>query len=263
MGNFIRLYFAVAVVLLSGLAIAAEDDSELTVVPGIDLAFKQSSLNLILKGVAQDNAIKPNYTTIIPSLLVAHGKLYGMLSYDTPLTEYHETIREQKVGEFQYSDRSYLRQESTVTMGYRVLPVLGLFAGFIKGETYIRANDVKYNGTTSTPEPNDISFVMRGYFTGLSSSRSFEGKGTLAISAAYTKLDGVFTRGDQKGNVETFYSQSASGYSTSLSWTGQMNGSMFYQVGLRYSRYLYDFGVGILQIDEPVKGLSFGVRNYF
>lgn len=260
MRDLIKLFFLLTFILACEAAIA-EEDSDFTVVPGMDLAFKQSSLKTIFNGVPDDNALKPSYMTIIPSILLAYGKLYGALSYDTPVTEYHEIIRQQNPSDFVYSDRSYFRQETTLTLGYRILPVLSLFTGNIRGETKIRANDVRYNGTTSSPEPNDISFVTRGYFAGLSTSRSFDGKGTLAFSAAYTALDGEFTRGDQKGKVETFKSQSASGYSTSVSWTGQMSDAVFYQVGYRYARYFYDFG--IIKIEEPVQGLTFGLRKYF
>ena len=260
MRDFIKMFFVTSILLLSSIAIA-EEESELTVVPGIDLAFKQSSLNTVMKGQPEEGSLRPVYTTVIPSLLLSYGKFYSALSYDTPLTEYHEVLKQQKSADFVYSDRSYLRQEATFTLGYRVLPVLSIFGGAIRGETKVRVVDSRYDGTTVKVEPNDISFVTRGYFLGLSTSRNFEGKGALSLSAAYTLLSGELVRGDFKGVEETFQSNSANGYSTSLSWTGQMSDSVIYQIGYRYAKYYYDFG--IIQIVEPVQGLTFGLRKYF
>ena len=260
MRNLVKIFCIATLTFTSGFALAAED-SDFTVVPGIDLAFKQSSLHTVFNGVPEENSLRPSYMTVIPSILLAYGKFYSQLSFDTPLSEYHEILRTQDGSNFVYKDRSYLRQETTLTLGYRVLPALSFFAGAIRGETKVRAVDTRYNGSTTKVEPNDISFVTRGYFAGLSTSRSFESKGTLALSAAYTTLSGELFQGNHKGEESTFKSNSASGYSTSLSWSGQMSDSVIYQVGYRYAKYFYDFSV--IQIVEPVQGVSFGLRKYF
>lgn len=260
MRDFIKIFILATFILTCGAAVA-EEGSDFIVVPGIDLAFKQSSLNVVLKNGTANENLRPSYITIIPSVLMAYGKLYAALSYDTPLTEHHEISTKKEGGDYLFEDRSYLREEATLTLGYRVLPALSLFTGYIRGESKLRFHKLKYNGTTTTPEASDVYFTTRGYFAGLSTSRNFEGKGTLALSAAYTSLNGTFTDSSSKGRVESSNSLSASGYSTGVSWSGELSDSFFYQVGYRYAKYYYDFVT--TQIEEPVKGLTFGIRKYF
>lgn len=261
MRNFLMVIITLTVTLTSGLANAAED-SGLTVVPGIDFGYKQSSLIVSHKITGPvPYTVSPTYITLITSLALAYGKFYGSFSYDTPLSESHDTFNLNKDNPPQYLDKSYSRQESTLTLGYRLIPALSVFAGYIQSETKIRQANYKFTLGKWEPTPKDIFFEMSGYFGGLSANHSFESKGTLSLSAAYAKLSGSQTTSDGLSDAIPEKTQSASGYSTSLSWSGPMSESVFYQIGYRYARYFYNYAN--FTTEEPVRGLTFGVRKYF
>lgn len=256
-----RICISVTAILTGG-AVAAAEDSGLTVVPALDFGFKNSSLEISANGGPYTSVYKPNYITLIPSLSMAYGRFYGALSYDTPLTEYHTSSGGNQAAP-SYSDNTYSREETTLTLGYRLLPALNVFGGYISGETKMRSIDYQYVGTVWQPSPGDNSFDTKGYFAGVSTSHSFGDKGTLSLSAAYAIMDGTLV--GNYGNVSgTIKSDDASGYSTGLSWTGPMGESVFYRVGFRYARYSYKFQTQVsLKIQEPVQGLTFGVSKYF
>ena len=263
MNQFVILLVSITVIFTNSIAVAA-DESNLTVVAGIDFGFKQSSLNVTDKDGPLPYTVNPHYITLIPSITLAYGKIYSSLSYDTPLTESHTTFNgKSNNNEPFYSDRAYLRQEATLTLGYRILPALNIFIGQIRGETKIRQVDYRLvAGPPSAwrPEPKDIGFEATGNFAGFSSSYSFDGKGTLSFSAAYAGLTARKIDTDDKGPIAA-KSQPANGYSTSLSWSGPMSDSVFYNVGYRYARYFYNFDE--LTIEEPIRGWTFGLRKYF
>lgn len=268
MRDFAKILITVAAMSTSGVVVAAEG-SGLTVVPALDFGFKQSSMNISANGSPYTSAYKPSYITLIPSLSMAYGQFYGALSYDTPLTEYHTSSSAAGSSASYpsgtaYSDNAYSRQETTLTLGYRVLPALNVFAGHIKGVTQMRSIDYQYGGTTILqPYPGELSFNTQGYFAGVSTSHSYGDKGTIALSVAYAWMEG--TLDSKYANVAgSVKSQDASGYSTSLSWIGPMVDSVFYHVGIRYARYYYKFQTqASMKIEEPVQGLTFGVSKYF
>ena len=142
---------------MSGAALAAEDSS-LTVVPSIDYGFKQSSLNFSVNGGPYTSLYKPGYVTFIPSLAVGYGRFYGALSYDTPLTEFHTSSGGDPSAPA-YSDYSYSREETTLTLGYRVLPSLNVFGGYTNGETKLRTIDYTYSAGSWSPAPDRKSVV--------------------------------------------------------------------------------------------------------
>lgn len=257
----LKLSITIAVIITSSLVNAAED-SGLTVVPGIDFGFKQSGNYVTANGSPLPYTVSPNYLTLISSIAIAYGKVYVSMSYDTPLTESHTVFNVPDAKpDPMYSDRAYNRNETTLTLGYRLLPALSVFTGYLKGESKIRQVDYKYVSGVWKPEPKEIAFDGAGYFAGLSTNYSFDSKGTIALSAAYASMEGTQTTLDGLQNPMILKSQSASGYSTSLSWSGPMSESVFYQLGFRYAKYTYNFTN--LTIEEPVRGFTFGVRKYF
>lgn len=263
MRNSIKVFIFATAMLINCISIAAEE-SGLTVVPGIDFGFKQSSLIVTDKNTGPvPYTVSPSYTTLITSLALAYGKFYGSFSYDTPLSASNDTYSLNKNNPPEYLDKSYFRQESTLTLGYRLIPALNVFAGYIQSETKIRQANYRYDTVAKKwePTPRDIFFEMSGYFSGLSANHSFEGKGTLSLSAAYAQLSGSQTTSDGLSAATPMKTQSASGYSTSLSWSGPMSESVFYQIGYRYARYFYYYSD--ITTEEPVRGLTFGVRKYF
>jgi len=260
MRNFARMFILVAATLTNGVVVAAED-AGLTVAPAIDFGFKQSSMNISANGSPYTSAYKPSYITLIPSLSMTYGQFYGAVSYDTPLTEYHTSYGTSSATGIAYSDNTYSRQETTVALGYRLLPALSVFGGYLNGKSKMRSVD--YSGVPLQPYPGDISFNTNGYFAGVSTSHSYGDKGAIALSVAYAQMNGTI---DSKfSNVSgTIQSQNASGYSTNLSWSGPMGNSMFYRVGLRYAKYYYQFqSQASMKVEEPVQGLTFGVSKYF
>jgi hypothetical protein len=267
MRDIASVFVLVTSILSSGVVVAA-DNSGLTVVPTLDFGFKQSSMNFSANGSSYISAYKPSYVTLIPSLTMAYGQFYGAVSYDTPLTEYHTSSSTAGPSAstptgIAYSDNIYSRQETTFTLGYRVLPALNVFAGHIKGVTRMRNIDYQYSGGNLYPYPGDDTFNTQGYFAGVSTSHNFAEKGTLALSFAYASMDGILESkyANVTGSVK---SQDASGYSTSLSWTGPLGDSFFYRVGFRYAIYTYKFQTqASMKIQEPVQGLTFGVSKYF
>jgi hypothetical protein len=138
---------------------------------------------------------------------------------------------------------------------------LSVFAGYIQSETKIRQANYRYVAGKWEPNPKDIFFEMSGYFSGLSVNHNFDGRGTLSLSAAYAKLAGSQTTSDGINDATPMKTQSASGYSTSLSWSGPMSESVFYQIGYRYARYFYYYSNNTTE--EPVRGLTIGIRKYF
>ena len=260
MRNIATALVAVTALLTSAVVVAAKDAS-LTIVPSLDFGFKQSNLKLSEDGAPFRSAFNPSYLTLIPTLVVAGGQFYAALSYDTPLTEYNTATVGDGVNSPAYTDHRYTRQETTLNLGYRLLPALSIFAGYLDGETQVHY--IEYTGNPLTPDPSFDIFKSEGYFAGVTTSRSFDGRGTLTLSAAYALLDAsyVFMSPAESASIK---SQDASGYSTSLSWTGPMGDSVFYRIGYRYARYIYKFkNEDSFKIEEPVRGLTFGVSKYF
>jgi len=241
---------------------AGADNQGLSVSASLDLAFKQSRLDITVNGIPF-NAPKPRYTSVVPSLAIGYWRIYGVITADRPLSEAHNVESGDSNANANYAEYFYKREETTATLGFRVTSFLNVFAGYINGHTDETSTQYNYNGATWEPVPNNIQFNEDGLFAGLSLSHAFGNKGTLAFSAAYGVMDGelISKSGNSAGTTKV---DEATGYSSSLMWTGELGESTYYRIGIRHANYHFKFqSQAALTLDEPVTGLVLGVSKFF
>jgi hypothetical protein len=254
-----------AVGMLAASATVSAEDWNLTVAPSLDFAFKRSSYEFSGSASGAFEA-EPAYTSLIPSIAIGYGPIYGVLSYDTQMGLWQST--ESGGGTFQTN--TYDRSEASLTLGYRVLRTVNVFVGYVSGNS--NQTQVIYSGSPVTPDPISYKFHEEGAYLGISYGHQFGDKGTLSMSAAYGKMDGRLEL-DSTGLVATFDS-SAPGFSASLGWSGPLTGSMVYRVGLKYTQYNFDISTATvgpivvpltnpIEIKESIMSFSMGIANYF
>lgn len=258
-----RMILAVAMMAASAMVSAA--DWNLTVAPSLDFAFKRSTYEFTGAAAGAFSA-EPAYTSLVPSVAIGYGPIYGVLSYDTQLGLYQST----EGGGSTFQSNTYERSESTLTLGYRIWRTMNVFVGYVSGNS--SQTEIIYSGAPLTPDPFTYKFHEEGAYLGVSYGHKVGDKGSLSVSAAYGQMDG---RLEAYGtNNPALFDSSAPGYSISMGWSGPLSGSMVYRVGLKYTQYNFDIktariGPVIIPLSNPIDikeeiiAFTIGVSNYF
>lgn len=244
-----RIAFALMLVGM-GLSPAYAAPSEVMIVGGIDFGFKTLDLDTGEGG----DVFSPSFTTINPHVALGYRSFYAALSYDRSIQA------EQGTGESGGGNSAttldYLRTDSTFTLGYRLNGSFNLFAGYTKAVNDFTETSGFLGGLVVT----DISYTQTGPFTGVSYTKAFRNKGSLALSLGYAKLNGELEIIVRPGSFATVVEGDTTGLSYGLTWSGTVTGSLGYRVGAKATRYEMDEP---LQITERYTSFFVGLVNYF
>jgi hypothetical protein len=254
---------ALCLAVFTASASVAVADSGIAVVAAIDFGFKSSDITFEEDGQPINLGQDPQYIAIIPSLAISSGRFYGVLSFDFPASQYTDSIGGTPAAP-DYIESNYRRKETALTFGYRVLPSLSVFAGFLKNETTMLFKDYVFATPVWVVESFlDMTLDESGYHAGVNYTHAFGDVGTLSASVARGWMDGdLFISDGLNGGAST--SADATGNSFSLTWTGPLTGSLSYRVGFRYVKYSFEFQTSnSITINEPVTAITLGIGNYF
>ena len=223
-----------AVLLTGMLAVvcpATADESALTVVPAIDLAFKNNSYSIPTQ---IDLKLKASFTTLVPSLTVAYGRMYGSVNYDFTVAD-SEKYAYGNAAEPGFATIRHSRRDASAVFGYRLISSLNLFAGYTlgKGTSLLSAQD----GAGATSALTGV-YNEKGFFAGASYSHSFLEKSAIHASAAYGSLDGLLTINTETNSSEI--TSRAPGYSLNLSWSHAASNTLSYRAGIKYASYSFE-----------------------
>lgn len=227
--NYFKVILFCWVSILSGIA-AAQTDS-LTVVPAIDLAFKNNRYSFPSNG--PDFVFKSSFITLVPSVTVAYGSIYTTLNYDFTIADSERYITGSNANPH-FNIARYGRKDASVTLGYRLYPAVSIFTGYTQGK-----GTLLVSGTDST----EAFYVTRiydekGFYVGASYSHAFSERGALNLSAAYGSLDGLLS-GANDSSTDKIVSK-APGYSINLAWNQAVSKTLSYRIGVKYTTYTFE-----------------------
>lgn len=273
-------------------ATALADESQLTVAPSIDMAFKKSDFWFGAAGTSGNQLIKPTFTTLTPAIAMSYGRFYGVANYEVTVNDWNSDKLSGIGSTWTVTQDSFERNEASVTLGMRVfsgnkyLGPANIFVGYLKGESVWHNNEQSGNTSGFSYYNNRYIFSEDGFYLGASYTHPFGEKGSLSFSAAYGKLNGNLAYLSQSYNSvaaaaygdDWDYLSNAVGYSLGVVWTGPITGNLHYRVGMKHISYDYDItemrnnltGTAIavpawfdLKIHEYIYSFFFGVTNYF
>jgi hypothetical protein len=255
------LFLPILLLSLSGPAQAA--DSEVTVVGALDFAFKDLTLESPGGGGAQFNT---TLITINPGVAVAYRRVYVNINFDKSIDSASTTQIENGLPAMLTMSRS----DAVLTLGYRVFDSVSLYAGWLSGEigAYLIGERQTAGLGTYVFYTQEISYTEKGPFAGIAFAHNFSDKGSVSISVAYAKLDGEisqtrYTGGATPGTAYDNNGSDVKGLSYSLIWTGPLNGSMSYRLGVKSTRYEGDAIGSEPGINEYYTSLFLGLTNTF
>ena len=243
-----------------------QGNDDLTVVWGTAVNYKAVSFEVGRK------KFDPTYVTLDLALTMAYRGFYLGGNYDVSLKDF-VTINNTPNGGggFDNSVITFSREDLAATFGYNVWNAMNVFAGYRQGKTAaISSSDL----TGPIPDParnSDIVFLTKGPFIGTSYGFAMGKRGTLLLSAAYAAMSGDVTFLDyladgtrRSNNVQG----PANGYSVGLGWTGPLEGSLFYTVAYKYSKYSFDQDNATdprdnLSFDEVHSVFTLSMQKYF
>jgi hypothetical protein len=239
--------------VMSGLNTAHSDQSDVTIVGGLDFGFKKLKLDT---GDDQGRDLRNTFITLSPNIGVAYKSFYATASVEQSIQSPTQVGTEGNGTTANLQEFS--RSESTLSFGYRLAPSFSVFGGFTKTgidvvETTTESNNLK---------AKQITYVEHGPFVGASYNKSFGDKGTLAVSVAYAALDSRIKFVDHPGGVDLEQTQDGdnTGLSYGLTWSGSLTGSLGYRLGLKAVRYEMESALGL---EERYVNFFFGISNYF
>lgn len=214
---------------LPGMA-AAQTDS-FTIVPAIDLAFKNNRYSFPSNG--PDFVLKSAFTTLVPSVTFAYGSFYTSVNYDFTIADTEKYFSGTNVDP-EFTIIRYGRKDSSITLGYRLFPAVNIFTGYTqgKGTMLISSSD------SISPSYATRIYNENGFYVGVSYNHAFTDRGSLNLSAAYGSLDGQLT-GANESNVEDIVSK-APGYSINLAWNQAVSKTLSYRIGIKYTSYTFE-----------------------
>ena len=222
-------------ILLIGLlvtACAAEaDEGSFTVVPAIDLAFKNSRFSFPTNG--PDMVFKASYTTLVPSLTIGYGSFYGVANYDFTVTESEEFVTG-SASNPSFNTIDYSRKDASLTLGYRLHPSVSLFAGYTQG----RGTMLVFGYDPSGPFGATRIYNANGFYAGVGLGYAITEKGSVSLSAAYGSLNGLLSGANESSSAEI--ESKAPGYSVNLAWNHAATATTSYRVGIKYTAYTFE-----------------------
>jgi hypothetical protein len=228
--KYYRIIFFVWLSVLSCTAGAAKKG--LTVVPAIDLGFKNNSYTV--PAVDVDLKFKSSFNTLVPSLTLAYGPMYASMNYDFTVTDSEKYITGTAANSG-FSSIGYSRKDASLTLGYRPHPAVNIFGGYTQGK-----GTMLYTGfdNTGTPSAATRIFNEDGFYVGAGFSHAFSDKGVLSLSAAYGSLNGLLAAATETDSSEI--DSKAPGYSLNLGWVQATTSSLSYRVGVKYTTYEFE-----------------------
>lgn len=254
-----RTLFAL-LLFTTGLGSAHAADSDVVIVGGMDLGFKQLELDFD----TSDSAFSPSFVTVNPNLGFSYGSFYASLSYDKSISA-ESTSDEDNVLGISGTKTDYARTDSTFTLGWRITESLSLFAGYLQGVSKINVTGARL--VDPGPPPifvvgvRDIEFKETGPFAGVGYGKNLGNLGTLAVSIGYADLDGELSVDSHPAGAGDFQVEGdTEGFSYGLTWSGILTGSLGYRVGFKATRYETK---DLNNLTESYSSIYLGIMNYF
>ena len=211
--------------------VAAEEWS-LTVVPAVDLAFKNNRYSV--PAVDVDLKFKASFTTLVPSLTFAYGPIYASVNYDFTITDSEKYITGTAANPG-FNTLLYSRKDATITLGYRLHPAVNIFGGYTQGKGTLLLSSIDNVGASFA---TTRVFNENGFYVGTSYNHAFSERGALNLSAAYGYLDGLLTAASDTNNDEIV--SKAPGYSLNLAWIQAATKTLSYRIGVKYTSYTFE-----------------------
>lgn len=258
--------------LLSQPALAGDD--EISIVGGVAYNLKSSEFTV------GNKPFTPEFTTLDWSLIAAYKSFYVKGSFDQSIKD-HIQINNTP-GNSGQPDNSGLilgREDISITLGYRVLDSLSLFAGYTSGETSgITTGSINaQGGGVVTFQTTGISFKQEGSFIGASYSYFLQDSGSFSFSMAYANLDGDIVFNNSETDLTTGTTTisvnnitgTSTGASYAITWTDQFSEDMLYNIALKSVRYKFDGPAPVApdfednDFDDNYNILSIGFSKYF
>jgi hypothetical protein len=261
-----------ALTLFSGNAKASDD--KLLVVGGVDIAFKNTT-------VSADSTFDVPLTTVKPGVTLAKGRFYGSLAYErsvaagvsTGIDTIHDPTAGPAPPPTLVPYTVFINREDLLfTAGYRATRSLNFFAGYIDGKIHVIKDTEEYDsGGTIVNGTRRIEYDRAGPFVGAAYSLPVGKAGAFNFSIAYAGLNGSIVQSkviaDGSGTGPVFDPRATfqlSGFSYGVNWSGELNGSISYKIGLNQTEYSSQSSGSLPSgITEKYNSLFFGVTNYF
>ncbi|MBI3899852.1 MAG: hypothetical protein HY308_16370 [Gammaproteobacteria bacterium] len=234
----------------AGNGVVQADDGDVTVVGGVDVGFKDFSLEIN----RNLSSYSPSFVTINPTLVLGYKSFYTSLSYDKSITADTGSSTAQSGDRTLANTTEFARVDSTFTVGYRLSP-FNFFFGYTDGTSKFTETTFDSVFIVATTE-----YTETGPFGGMTYTKMFSDTGNLVLSIAYAQLEGnleIFTR--PSGSFFRANGDST-GLSYGLTWTGPLTGSLGYRVGFKITEYEMTEPVGII---EKYTNFFIGIANYF
>jgi len=239
-------------------------DSEVMVVGALDFAFKDLTLESPGGGGGGGQKFNTNLVTLNPGVAIAYKRFYANLNFDKSIDSASTTQIDNSLPSMLTMSRS----DTVLTLGYRPLDSVSLFAGWLSGEIGAYLNGQRNEGGQPTFYTQEISYTEKGPFVGFALSHAFGDKGSISFSVAYAQLSGNMSQtryvgGNFPYTQYTNDNADVKGVSYGLVWTGPLNGSMNYRLGIKSTRYEGDTVGGQPGINEYYTSLFLGLTNTF
>jgi hypothetical protein len=242
---------------LSGAALAQQD---LSFSSSVDFNYKHLSMAVAVPATSTTNEFKPDLWTINVSPAIAWRGAFLSVGVERTLGE-GTTSGPLANGTF-WSERSYKRDENTLTLGYNVWAGLSAFAGYFQNGTRFTFN----NGAGSTQGKG--KYAEYGPYYGLGYSHRFGGGGTVSASYAIARANGVLTQDTFVGSSvqSSRLPGEVTGQSYGIGWSAPLTGSLYYRLGYKATRYDFTFtdpALGERSTKQSYDTLYLGIANYF
>src|SRR3982074_1527737 len=117
------------ILVATGLPTAHADESDLTVIGGVDFGFKR--LKLDVNGAR--SSFGPSYVSVNPTIVLSYKSFYAGVTYDKALSAGSGSDEVQGATGPVASTLDFSRADSTLTAGCRLNPSLSVFVGFTNG----------------------------------------------------------------------------------------------------------------------------------
>ena len=227
--NNIRPFLLIS--LLVAACAAEADEGSFTVVPAVDLAFKNSRYSF--PAIDVDIKFKASYTTLVPSLTIGYGSFYGVANYDFTVAESVKIVTG-SASDPSFNTIDYSRKDASLTLGYRLHPSVSLFAGYTQGKGTVLISGYDPSG----PFGATRIYNANGFYAGVGLGYAITEKGSVSLSAAYGSLNGLLSGANWSSNFEI--DSKAPGYSVNLAWNHAATATTSYRVGIKYTAYTFE-----------------------
>ena len=249
--------FALTVLAIISPMTIAQEDSKLTIILSTD--FGVSDIDFPAK---LDQ--KLTYHVLTPGITFAYGDLYLTGKHGFSLSD-ADVSEEEEIG-------SADREDTDITVGYRINKHLSIFTGFHSGKSEIKFVPRDPEDNSDATAFTD-SYEEEGIHVGTSYSFSLGEAGALSASVAYAKLDADntfnqniddVTEGDatQLDDVGGRVSGDSTGFSYGVRWTMSLTKKVFYAASFKVNDFKQDISIGgrEFEADETITHFTMGLN---